>query len=539
MRLSFHGAAGCVTGFCARLETGRATLLVDCGMFQGPKRLKQLNYEPFPFKPGSIDAVLLTHAHIDHSGLLPKLMKSGFSGPIYATAGTRELCAVMLADAGDIQESEVRQLNRRNQQRGRPVVEPIYTAADAAQTLSLFRKVKLHEPAEVAPGVIATYWGAGHILGSASIELAIETDEGPLKLLFSGDLGAGRRDYLEDPEGPSGVDHLILESTYGNRARPPIDGAARRALLAEEINAAHIAGGPLLIPAFAVERTQELLADILQLMAERQVPEADIFLDSPLAIEATAIFRQRGYNRTTGVNPFAGLRAGERLRFLKSPVESHQLERLSGWHMIVAASGMCDAGRIRSHLKRLLWRRQATVLITGFQAVGTLGRILQDGARRVRIQGDDVQVRARVRSLDVYSGHADASALTAWASARGPVRGEVLLAHGEPASLEGLKARLAEAGFAADRILIPRLDEGFDLRCAAATALPGASPRLPAAEVATPDWHNLRAQLLGELEERLDAAPDDAARERLLDAVRAALDPAAGGPRPGLTSIKA
>ena len=232
VRLSFHGAAGCVTGFCARLQTSHATLLVDCGMFQGSKTLKALNYDPFPFDPREIDAVVLTHAHIDHSGLLPKLMLAGFDGPIWATTATRELCEVMLADAGSIQESEVDHLNRRNQRRGRPLVEPIYTAQDGRQVVRQFHKTVLGKPVEVAPGVTATWWEAGHILGSASIELAI-AGEPPLRLLFSGDLGPGGRDYNPDPEGPSDIDHLVIESTYGDRERAQLTPDARRALLAD------------------------------------------------------------------------------------------------------------------------------------------------------------------------------------------------------------------------------------------------------------------------------------------------------------------
>jgi metallo-beta-lactamase family protein len=245
VKLTFHGAAGCVTGFCARLETGRTTVLIDCGMFQGSKTLKALNYGDFPFDVHAIDAVLLTHAHIDHSGLLPKLMRAGYKGPIYATAGTRDLCSVMLPDSGGIQESEVRHLNRRNQRRGRDAVEPIYTARDAHRTMELFRKVKLERPETVAPGLTVTYWEAGHILGSASIEVQVETDDGPMTLLFSGDLGPGGRDYAADPKGPSGVDHLIMESTYGDRERLDLDGKGRRRLLAKELNAAHAAGGPV------------------------------------------------------------------------------------------------------------------------------------------------------------------------------------------------------------------------------------------------------------------------------------------------------
>jgi metallo-beta-lactamase family protein len=525
-RISFHGAAGCVTGFCCRIETDAATVLIDCGMFQGSKTLKSLNYGSFPFAADGVDAVLLTHAHIDHSGLLPKLMLAGFEGPIFATAATRDLCTVMLADAGDIQESEVRQLNRRNQRRGRAEVQPIYTTADASACMRQFRKVKLGEAVEVAPGVEAIYWEAGHILGSASIEVILTTDAEPMRLLFSGDLGPGGRDYAADPESPSNLDYVIVESTYGDRERPPLSSDDRRALLAKELNDARAAGGPMLIPAFAVERSQELLADLMTLMDDGVVPEADIFLDSPLAIEATKIFQERGWNRSTQVNPFEGLRSNRRLKFLSAPGESDQLDRLSGWHIILAASGMCDAGRVRKHLKRLLWRSQATVLISGYQAVGTLGRLLVEGARRVSIQGEDIQVKARIRSLDVYSGHADANGLVRWVQAREPISGRVFLAHGEPNALEGLKARLVGEGFAADRIEIPALDQGFMLSGGQAVAEP-TSRRLPAEAAARADWHNARARLLMNLNDRLEDAGDDAAREALIARLAAVLEPAA------------
>ena len=522
LELSFHGAAGCVTGFCARLTTARASVLIDCGMFQGPKTLKALNYDPFPFEADQIDAVLLTHSHIDHSGLLPKLMRAGFRGPILATAGTRDLCEVMLPDAGDIQESEVRRLNRRNQQRGRAEVEPIYTARDAQRTLELFRAVKLGHAVEVAPGITARYWEAGHILGSASIEVTVETEEGPVTLLFSGDLGPGGRDFLPDPEGPSGVDHLIVESTYGGRSRPMLDPAARRRLLAQELRDAQRAGGPLLIPAFAVERSQELLADLQILTRDGEIPEVDIFLDSPLAIEATEVFQRRGWSPVMEANPFADLRSSGRLKFLKEPQESDQLERLRGWHVILAASGMCDAGRVRKHLKRLLWRRDATVLLPGFQAQGTLGRILAEGAQTVSIEGEPISVRARVRSLDIYSGHADHDGLVRWAAARGPVRGQVFLAHGEPEGLEGLRDGLAKAGFDPGRLVIPDLDERFILSKAGAAPSPGPARILPTA-ASRPDWHNARARLMLDLNARLDALPSDAAREALLESLARAV----------------
>jgi metallo-beta-lactamase family protein len=514
--LTFHGAAGCVTGFCARLATGRASVLIDCGMFQGPKTLKALNYERFPFDPSEIDAVLLTHSHIDHSGLLPKLMRAGFKGPILATAGTRDLCAVMLPDAGDIQESEVRHLNRRNQQRGRDPVEPIYTARDAQRTLELFRTVKLGREVQAAPGITARYWEAGHILGSASIEVRAETDEGLVSLLFSGDLGPGGRDFLPDPQSPAGIDHLVIESTYGNRPRAPLDPAARRRILAQELRAAQKAGGPLLIPAFAVERSQELLADLQILTRDGEIPEADIFLDSPLAIEATEVFRKRGWSPVMERNPFEDLRHSGRLMFLKEPWESDRLERLRGWHIILAASGMCDAGRVRKHLKRLLWRKDATVLLPGFQAAGTLGRYLAEGATSVRIQGEDISVRARIRSLDIYSGHADQAGLVAWAKARQPVTGTVFLAHGEPDALDGLRGALVQAGLPSDRLTIPTLDERFRLTKAAAVGEAGTA-RILSAAATRPDWHNARARLMLDLNARLEALPSDVAREALIE----------------------
>jgi metallo-beta-lactamase family protein len=524
--LTVHGAAGCVTGSCYRLETPQATLLVDCGMFQGSKSLKALNYGPFPFDPKKIDAVLLTNAHIDHSGLLPKLTRAGYRGPIWATAGTHDLCEVMLADSAHIQQSEVEQLNRRNERRGRATVEPIYTPRDAARTCELFKRVKIGEDVEIAPGVKARWWNAGHILGSASIEVMVE-DDPPLKLFFSGDIGPGGRDFLADPQGPAGVDHLIMESTYGNRRRAPITPEERRGLLAAELRDARAAGGPLLLPAFAVERTQELLADLLQVMADGQAPVADVFLDSPLAIEATEVFLKRGYNPDAAANPFERLRAGERLRFLKEPQESDALERLRGWHVILAASGMCDAGRVRKHLKRLLWRREATVLLSGFQAQGTLGRLLMDGAGRVRIQGDDIKVAARVRSLDVYSGHADADGLVRWGASRQPVAGKVFICHGEPEASEGLAQRLATAGFDPANLVRPSIDERFVLTGSAAQAQPAPSPRRAPEGPADLDWHNARAALLGELESRLEAAADDAARTALIEDLRRRIRPEA------------
>jgi metallo-beta-lactamase family protein len=289
-RLTFHGGAGTVTGSCYQIEHGRGRFLIDCGMFQGTKTVRELNYGAFPFKPDALDFVLLTHAHIDHSGLLPKLSKHGFRRAIHATAPTADLLSFMLPDSGHIQESEVEGLNRRNRRRGHAPVEPIYTRRDAEDCLGQIRGVPYERWIEPGPGVRARFWNAGHILGSASIELHIDDGAGKLHLLLSGDLGPDEKIFHLDPDAPAGFDYVVCESTYGDRDRADATVAERRRALRDEINDALAAGGNLVIPAFAVERTQELLHDIGVLMAERQVRDVPVFLDSPLASNATQVF---------------------------------------------------------------------------------------------------------------------------------------------------------------------------------------------------------------------------------------------------------
>lgn len=510
VRLSFFGAAGCVTGACMLLQTRTARVLIDCGLFQGPKTLKTLNYSPFPFKVDEVDVALLTHAHVDHSGLLPKLMLAGFTGAIYATGGTRDLCGVLLPDAGAIQEMEVEALNARNLRRGKVPVRPIFTKRDAIACLDQFVSAGFKVWIDVAPGVRARWWNAGHILGAASIEVEVREGGQAQTLLFSGDIGPGDRRFEEDPEGPSGVNHLILESTYGDRDRPAVNEAARKRALAEEVMQAHAAGGPLLIPAFAVERTQELIVDLLELMEANAAPPGPIFLDSPLAVKASEVFLRQG-------DGFESLHESRWLKFTERVDESRAIERVGGWHIIIAASGMCDAGRVRHHLKRLLWRPDATVLLTGYQAAGTLGRLLQEGRRAVRIQGDDIKVAARIRTIDVYSGHADAAGLVKWAKDRAP-GASILLNHGEPESLKGLEQRLRDAFVGTPDVAVAQLDRRYALTPRGAEIEPADyAPRIAAGAATQLDWHNARSELLASLNERLDAAPDDIARAAIID----------------------
>jgi metallo-beta-lactamase family protein len=522
------GAARTVTGLSLLFETGRTRFLVDCGMFQGPKTLKALNWEPFPYKPREIDAVLLTHAHIDHSGLLPKLVKQGFRGQIHATAPTVDLCAVMLPDSGHVQEMEVEHLNRRNRRRGRDAVEPIYTAADATDAIRAFRAVPMDRwlSFDALPGVRARWWNAGHMLGSASIELEFSEDgAAPLRVLVSGDLGPDCTVFHRDPEGPEALDHVFLESTYGDEDKPCVDHATRRDRLAALVEEAVRPNGALLIPAFAVERTQEICWDLVTLMQAGRIPQAPVFVDSPLAIRATEVFLEHAASLENGTAVKRALRS-PLLNFTETGEASRRIASVEGFHIIIAGSGMCDAGRIRHHLKRWLWSPDATVLLTGYQAEATLGRLLQEGRTEVRIQGDTIRVAASIREIRDYSGHADAPELTAWLKARAPVAGGVFLVHGEPPAMEALAARLGDEGVArAGQVLMPSLDDAFLLPKAAAPVRRDVARRRSDPESAgRPDWHNARAALLLGIEDAIERAPDAAAREKLMAALRGALE---------------
>jgi len=518
LTVRFCGAARTVTGSCHLFEFGGRRVLVDCGMFQGQKTLKALNYGAFPFRSADIDAVLLTHAHIDHSGLLPKLVKDGFRGPILATQGTIDLCSFMLPDSGSIQESEVATLNRRNAARGRGIVTPIYTQRDALACLDAFRPVAYQQWTEVLPGVRVRFWNAGHLLGSASIELEFMTGGHVIGVLASGDIGPDAKLFQPLPEGPTDLDYLICESTYGDTDRPPVTEDSRRAHLAEEVRAARQAGGPLLIPAFAVERTQELIVDLVDLMNRGAIPQAPIFLDSPLAIRATEVFERDASGP-------AHLLGSPHLRCTESVEDSKAIDRLDGFHIVIAASGMCDAGRIRHHLKRYLWQASTTVLLTGFQAQGTLGRFLNDGARAVRIQGDEIQVKARMRRIDDYSGHADGPELARWIAARRPIRRGVFLVHGEEPALNGLSERIAERSVPAAQVFIPLLDDIYELTTRAPTPLDVAGRRRLAPEAVTNlDWHNDMSKLILDINERMQAAADDRTRGVIVRRLRRALE---------------
>jgi metallo-beta-lactamase family protein len=523
-RLTFHGAAGAVTGSCFRLTTEAGQVLIDCGMFQGSKSEKELNYRPFPFRPDGIAAAILSHAHIDHSGLLPKLVRQGFSGAIHATPATIDLAAVMLPDSAHIQEMEVEEFNRRAAQRNRDRVEPIYDGADVEACLDLFRPHDLGDWFAVLPGLRARFWNAGHLLGSASVEIELAQGAGaaPLRLVFSADIGPNAKLMHADPEGPSGVDYLICESTYGDVDRPDATAERRRVLLRDKVRAAMNPNGALLIPSFAVERAQELISDIGRLIAGKELPDIPIYVDSPLATAATKVFARHYRDLEEGEVLMQGLRA-RNLHFTETREQSMALDNVRGFHIVIAASGMCDAGRIRDRLRNWIWRDEATLLLTGYQAEGTLGRIMQNGARSVRIRGEEFDVRARIRSLDLYSGHADGPELADWIGKRLPLAHDLFLVHGEPDAIEGLAARL-DGIVAAEHILRPVLDEAFDLTEIGAKRVPGTAPaRLPPERLARLDWHNDVSRLFLDINDALAASTDEKSRAVLIRRLRRAL----------------
>ncbi|MDD4586816.1 MAG: MBL fold metallo-hydrolase [Heliobacteriaceae bacterium] len=440
MKIRFLGAAQTVTGSCYLVETANTKLLVDCGMFQGSKQIKERNYGDFPFNPGEIDFVCLTHAHIDHSGLLPKLARSGFRGQILATGPTIDLCSIMLPDSGHIQEMEVERKNRKAARSGNPLLAPIYTAKEAAETMKFFRPVAYQELVQLNPEIRIRFQDAGHILGSASLELWVREQNRESKIVFSGDVGNTGLPLVNDPVPVTEADYVVVESTYGDRLHDR--SRSRLDLLQEAIMTTYEKGGKLLIPSFAIERTQDLLFELAQLYQSKAIPEVDIFIDSPLAIAATEIFSKNMYFFDNEAKSFffttRGLFSLPQMHFSRNTEESIALNQLRGRAIIIAGSGMADAGRIKHHLKHNLWRPEATVLFVGFQAEGTLGRRLLDGEKLVRIHGEEIKVKAEIRNIPGFSAHADQAGLVNWLRNFNKPPKKVFLTHGEPHYISAL-----------------------------------------------------------------------------------------------------
>ena len=443
--LTFHGATRQVTGSCYLLETAHSRVLLECGLFQGPPEVDRLNERPFPFDPRAIHAVVLSHAHLDHSGLLPRLRREGFRGKVWATPQTLELLDIMLKDAAHLQQKDAEWENRRHERAGEKLVAPLYTLQDAEELLTLGEPLIYGQRARIAPDIEICFRDAGHILGSAIVELWVEEGSETRKLVFSGDLGNATDPLLHDPEVVREADALLLESTYGDRDHRPLPETL--AEFARILQDAAASGGNVLIPAFAIGRTQEILYHLGEFYHAGKLPQTKVFLDSPMAIAATqvhqrhvqvfnrearAAMRKNGNTATEFLPP---------LRFVHSVEESMAVNRISGGAIIIAGSGMCNGGRIRHHLKWNLWRESAHVVIVGFQAQGTTGRALVDGATHVRLLGEDIVVKAQIHTLGGFSAHAGQTALVNWAGqfARRP---PLFLVHGEPEKMQALQARI-------------------------------------------------------------------------------------------------
>jgi metallo-beta-lactamase family protein len=449
-----------VTGSNYVVQVGSTRFLVDCGMHQGGDREEALNFEPFPYDLDEIDFVLLTHAHIDHSGRLPRLVRSGYRGPIYATPPTCDLAEIMLLDSAYIQEMEAEWRTRKARRAGRRAYDPLYDQEDARKTIRLFKKLGYSEPVQLAPGVTARFRDAGHILGSAFLELDLEEQGERVTVVFSGDVGQPDQPIIRDPETLDRTDYLIMESTYGDRLHVR-DGRPQDELAAI-LRQAKREGGNVIIPAFAVGRTQELLYFLREIMAEQKI-DMPVYVDSPLASRATEVYRRHreAFDDEAWklVEEPGGIFDFPQLHYTQSADESRELNEKRGV-VIISASGMADAGRVRHHLKHNLWRPEAHVVIVGFQAQGTLGRRLLEGDKRVRIFGEEIAVKAHIDEISGLSAHADQRQLLAWASHFEPPRLTILV-HGE------LQAALALARLVEEELhftaVVAEANEIFDL----------------------------------------------------------------------------
>lgn len=467
MQIQFWGAARTVTGSMHLLEVNGHKLLLDCGLYQGRrKEAFELNRN-LPFDAREIDAVILSHAHIDHSGNLPSLVKSGFTGTIYATSATRDLDAYMLLDSAHIQESDVAYVNKRRARQGKRLFEPLYTRRDATDTLTHFATVEYRRPFEPVPGVQAHFRDAGHILGSAIVVLDIDEEERRSRLVFSGDLGRKGLPILRDPQTAEGVDYLIMESTYGDRLHEST-GEAKETLrrAAQEV---YDRRSKLIIPSFAVGRTQEIVYGLDQLWEEKRLPPIDVFVDSPLAVNVTEVFRLHPecYNEEmldAMLNESDRDPLGFRhLRYIRGVEDSKRLNELQTPAIIISASGMCEAGRILHHLKNNIEDPRTILLFVGYQAEHTLGRKLLDGQDPVPIFGEEFRVRAQIRRADGYSAHADRDDLLNWAAriqAQGDLK-RVFLVHGEEEGTLTLAEGLRDQGI--PQVEVPERGQIFEL----------------------------------------------------------------------------
>jgi len=464
MKISFHGAARGVTGSCHLVQCGDKKVLVDCGLYQGGREIAEENAEPFGFDPAEIDYLLLTHAHLDHCGRLPLLVKRGFVGEVIATSASFELARLIMLDSAGLQEGEAKYQTRRAQRRSgkhASPIEPLYTTLDALNALEFFgRRAKYNEAVDVTTGIRATFVDAGHILGSASILLELEEEGRKHRLLFSGDLGYGGRAILRDPVQAPPADTVVMETTYGNRQHKQLQPSVDEfyAVVSDTLGR----GGNVIIPTFALERAQEILYYLRQGIEDNKLGRfLNVFLDSPMAISATEIFKRHPecFNEETlkifcdGNDPFDL----PSLHFTRESSESMAINQVVSGAVIMAGSGMCTGGRVRHHLKHNLWRENSSIVFVGFAAQGTLARRIIDGEETVKIFGDEIPVRASVHTIGGFSAHADQAELLAWYKEVGPVK-TTFLVHGEKRAMQEFSSKLGDT-----RVEMPVLHQTYNL----------------------------------------------------------------------------
>lgn len=462
MKLTFHGAVRTVTGSQHLLEVNGTRILLECGLFQGKRREAFERNQQLPYDPRQVDMMILSHAHIDHSGNIPSLVKNGFRGDVLCTFATRDLCAAMLRDSAHIQKHDVEYVNKKRARAGRPLVEPLYTIEDAVQSLKHFLAVGYERPYRISPDITATFYDAGHILGSAIVVLDIQENGAARRLVFSGDLGRPDRLILRDPTIVDGADVLLIESTYGSRLHEPVPEAERE--LERIIVQTYRRGGKVIVPSFAVGRTQELVYSLQRLKQRRDIPvQLPVFVDSPLAIDATSIFRLHPecYDEEVGRflvesgDPFGF----EQLRYTRSVRESKEINFSREPAVIISASGMCEAGRILHHLKNNVEDPRNTVLIVGWQAPDTLGRRLVERKPVVKIFGEEYPLNAQVEVINGFSAHADRDELLDWVNGMKRRPEHTFVVHGEESASEAFSRLLRQQGWPG--VHVPQLHESF------------------------------------------------------------------------------
>ena len=468
MNIQFLGAAKVVTGSCFLVTTEKNKLLIDCGLFQGREELEKLNYEDFSFNPTDIDFVLLTHAHIDHSGRIPKLVKDGFKGKVICTKATSELCDVMLLDSAHIQESDSEWENKKRKRSGKPLVEPLYTKEDAELSLRYFNSVIYNQKIDLSDNITVKFSDAGHILGSSIIELWITESGDTIKLVFSGDLGSNNSTILNNSAIIEDADYLIIESTYGDKLHADIKTRANT--LIDIINTTVKRNGTVIIPSFAVQRTQELIYELNNYYEYEESLETfmkiPIYIDSPMAVSTTDIFKNNAhcFNENTkklvlsGDNPFEF----ENLHYVRSQNESIKLNSYTFPKVIISASGMCTGGRVRHHLKHNLWKKRNSIIFVGYQAEGTLGRLIRDGSKKVHVLGEKIAVEAEIHSIESFSSHADQNDLINWIKEFKTPPKTIFIVHGEKKSSQTLSSLIEKT--LKIKTIIPEFGYEFNLK---------------------------------------------------------------------------